>query len=74
MINTGKILIFLGIALLVLGGILLLFGEKLNWFGNTSMDFKYEQDNVHFYFPLGSMLILSLLLSIVINIILKIFK
>ena len=74
MINIAKLLIFLGIILFFIGGILLFFGEKLNWFGSTSMDFKYENDHIHFYFPFGSMLIVSVIVSIIINMISKFFK
>ena len=74
MINTGKILVVIGIFIIVLGLIIILFGNKLMWFGNTPFDFKYESKNTKVYAPIGSMLFLSILLSLIVNFILRFFK
>jgi hypothetical protein len=67
MSELGKSLIFFGALLLVIG-ILLYFAPKislLNWFGRLPLDFKIERENFSFYFPLGTSIVISVLLSLV---------
>jgi len=67
--DIGKIMVITGL-LAVMIGLLLIFSEKsgswnlLNWFGHLPLDFKVERENVRLYFPMGSSIVLSLLLSI----------
>ncbi|MCX7728074.1 MAG: DUF2905 domain-containing protein [Bacteroidia bacterium] len=73
----ARFLITAGIIIL-LAGIILYLMEKfqikgLSWFGNLPGDIKIEKDNFKFYFPLVSMLIISLALSVIIHILKKIF-
>ena len=58
--------------LLVMGGILallgliLMLGPKLPFrLGRLPFDFHYQRDNFSFYFPLGTSILLSLLLTLV---------
>ena len=74
MINIGKILIVVGIFSIICGLIIILVGNKLTWFGNTPFDFKYEGDNTRVYAPMGSMLLLSIVVSFFVNLILRFFK
>ncbi|MEI7695539.1 MAG: DUF2905 domain-containing protein [Chlorobium sp.] len=66
--DIGKIVTITGL-LTVLIGLLLIFSEKsgslnlLNWFGHLPLDFKVEKENFRFYFPMGSSIALSILLS-----------
>lgn len=63
--ELGKTLIVAGI-LLVAIGLLLTFGGKLNFLGKLPGDFRIERENFSFYFPLGTCLLISLLLSLVV--------
>ena len=72
--DIGKSIIFLGFSLICVGCFFYLLGDRMNWFGNLLGDFKYESKNIRVYMPLASMLILSVILTITINIILKYFK
>jgi hypothetical protein len=64
----GKLLIIFGVALLVIGALFLL-GDKLSWLriGRLPGDFSWSNrsGSVRVYFPLMTMLLLSLLLSLV---------
>ena len=60
--SIGNSLIIAGIAL-VLIGIAYKFG-LLNWFGNLPGDIKYEGENTKFYFPVVTMLLISVVLSL----------
>lgn len=59
----GKLLMLCGLGLLLLGA-LLSFGDKLGWMGRLPGDIRIERENVSFYFPLGSCLLLSALISL----------
>jgi len=61
----GKTLIAAGI-LLVAVGLLLTFGGKLNFIGKLPGDLRIERENFSFFFPLGTCLLVSLLLSLII--------
>jgi hypothetical protein len=63
----GRYLIILGIMLAALGGVLLLAG-KLPWLGRLPGDFAYKGKRFTFYFPLTTSIILSVLLTVLINI------
>ena len=61
--NLGKILIILGLAIIIIGLILMFSGDRLNWFGNLPGDIKVKKENFSFYFPITTMIILSLVIS-----------
>ena len=61
--SWGKILIFTGIIIALIGGIITFFGEKLSWFGNLPGDIKIEKENFKLYFPITTMVIISLLIN-----------
>ncbi|HEY8461298.1 MAG TPA: DUF2905 family protein [Blastocatellia bacterium] len=64
----GKLLIILGVALLIIGALFLL-GERLTWLriGRLPGDFSWSNrsGSVRIYFPLMTMLLLSLLLTLI---------
>jgi len=62
--DLGKVLIVAGI-LLVAVGLFLTFGGKLNFVGKLPGDIRIERDNFSFFFPLGTCLLVSLLLSLI---------
>ena len=61
--SIGKILIFSGIALVVIGLILVL-GDKIPWIGRLPGDIYIKRDKFTFYFPLVTSIIISLLLTL----------
>ncbi len=63
--SVGNWLIGTGV-LLLLAGIAYKFG-LLNWFGNLPGDIKYEGDNSKFYFPIVTMLVISVILSLLLS-------
>jgi hypothetical protein len=64
----GKLLIIVGVALLIIGALFLL-GDKLAWLriGRLPGDFSWSSrsGSVRVYFPLMTMLLLSLLISLI---------
>jgi H+/Cl- antiporter ClcA len=72
--EIGKWIIALGLLIVLAGIIWYFFHDKLNWLGNLPGDFKVEKENFRFYFPLATMLLLSLLLNIIVWVVKKIFQ
>jgi hypothetical protein len=64
--HIGKSILIIGLVLVAVGGIIWLFGNKLTWFGNLPGDIKVEKENVKFYAPIVSMLLVSVVISFVI--------
>jgi hypothetical protein len=64
MTNPGKLLIFLGLALAA-AGLLLTFAGKIPLIGKLPGDLRIEREHFTFYFPLGTCLLLSLLLTLI---------
>jgi hypothetical protein len=63
----GKMIFLIGIALIAIGGILWLFGDKLNWLGKLPGDIRIEKEGFSLYIPITTMILLSLLLSAVVK-------
>jgi hypothetical protein len=63
--DLGRLLIGLGLVLLVAGGLLLLLGRTGLPLGKLPGDISYRGKNVSVYFPLGTSILLSILLSAV---------
>jgi hypothetical protein len=64
--GSGKMLMLLGGILLVLGAIFS-FGGKIGWLGRLPGDFRFERGGFSFYFPLATSILLSLILTLIIN-------
>lgn len=61
--DLGRLLVVFGLVLVAAGGFFWL-GGRISWLGNLPGDFYYETDNVTFYAPLATCLVLSLVLSL----------
>lgn len=65
--NGGKIFIFIGLALLALGLVLHYAPGLLSWFGRLPGDIRIEDEHRRIYIPLTSMIVVSLLLTLIVN-------
>ena len=70
--QTGKYIIVFGIVVIVVGAIVYFFGNKLHWIGRLPGDIRIERENFRFYFPLTTMILFSVLLTLIINLLRKI--
>lgn len=61
--HPGKLLIVTGL-LVAACGALWLWGIKIPWLGKLPGDIRIEKENFSFYFPLGSCLLVSLVLTL----------
>jgi uncharacterized membrane protein len=64
--DVGKLLIIVG-ALIVVVGLALTIAPRLPFLGRLPGDIAVDRGNVHFYFPLVTCLILSVILTVVLN-------
>ena len=71
--QTGKWIIIAGVIVVIIGVIIYFFSDKLNWLGKLPGDIRIEKDNFRFYFPIVTMIIVSIILTILINIFKKFF-
>ncbi|HEY0354977.1 MAG TPA: DUF2905 domain-containing protein [Flavisolibacter sp.] len=71
--QTGKYIIGFGILIIVIGIIVYFFHDKLNWIGRLPGDIRVERENSRFYFPITTMILFSLLLTLIVNIIRRFF-
>ena len=71
--TIGKYIIFAGITLIIIGLIVYFFGDKLGWLGYLPGDIRIKRGNVRVYFPIVTMILVSIILTILINILKKLF-
>ena len=69
--QDGKYIIIVGAVILGIGILVYFFNNKLNWLGRLPGDIRIERENFKFYFPLSTMLLVSLLITLIINILKK---
>jgi len=66
--QTGKYLILIGAAILIIGVIVYFFGGSLKWLGHLPGDIRIERPNFSFYFPITTLILLNLLLFLLFRI------
>ncbi|WP_022853197.1 DUF2905 domain-containing protein [Thermodesulfatator atlanticus] len=68
--DLGKTLLILGL-FMVLIGVFLVFGSKIPFLGKLPGDIVIKRENFTFYFPLGTCILLSVLLSLLFSLIFR---
>lgn len=64
MTSLGRLLMIAGAAMVILGA-LLSTGMRLPWLGRLPGDIVIERPNFRFYFPLGTSIVISIILSLI---------
>jgi hypothetical protein len=63
--QMGRLLVVMG-GIVALIGFLLMLGPKLPFrLGRLPLDFHYQRDNFSFYFPLGTSILISIVLTLI---------
>ena len=68
---TGKYIILIGVAIIVVGVVVYFLGDKLHWVGRLPGDIRVERENFRFYFPITTMILFSLILTLLIALVKK---
>jgi hypothetical protein len=63
MAELGRLLVILGVALAVIGGLVMLLGRTGLPLGRLPGDILYRGKNTTFYFPLATSIVVSVVLS-----------
>jgi hypothetical protein len=71
--DMGRLLIIAGAGLLLLG-LLLTFAGRLPGLGRLPGDFLIQRENLSVYIPCGTMILISLILTVVLNLIGRFFR
>ena len=66
MSDVGKLLIIVG-GFIVIVGLFLTLGLRIPYLGKLPGDISIDRGNVHFYFPIVTGLLLSLVLTLLLN-------
>ena len=67
--GIGKILLIIG-GIIVILGLIFVFGQHIPFLGKLPGDIFIKKDGFSFYFPIVTLLILSILITIIVNVIL----
>ncbi len=65
--SFGKILIYAGLLMTGIGLLLNFAPWLINWFGRLPGDIRIEEENKFLFFPITSMIVISIILSIIVN-------
>ncbi len=71
--DIGRWILLAGLGLAALGGVLML-AERVPWLGRLPGDVVWQWGNTTVYVPLGTMIVLSLVLTIVVNLVGRLFR
>jgi len=66
--QTGKYIIAAGICIVVGGILVYFFHDYFKWIGKLPGDIRIEKENSRFYFPFATMIVISIAITIIINI------
>jgi len=72
--SIGRILIVVGLVIAVVGGVLWLMGRLGVPLGRLPGDIRIEREGFSFYFPIATSIVLSLALTIILNVIFRLWK
>jgi hypothetical protein len=72
--RASNILIAIGASLLLIGVALRYFPGLFSWFGNLPGDIRRETENTTVFIPITSMLVVSVILTIVLNVVGRLFR
>lgn len=72
--DLGRWLLFLGLGIAGIGLVLMLAARFWPWLGHLPGDFRYESEHLRIYFPFATMLLVSLIASLVLNVLVRLFR
>ena len=65
--TTGLVIVGIGLGVVVLG--LLVWSGAFGWFGRLPGDIRHETDSTRVFVPITSMIVVSVVLTLVLNVI-----
>ena len=74
MTDFARLLIIIGLVIAFAGMLLLVAVRFFPWLGNLPGDIRFERENFKLYIPLATMILISVLATIILNIVIRIFR
>ncbi len=74
MSDLGRWLIVAGVVFLVVGALLLAGGRFFPWLGRLPGDIRIEGEHTRVFIPITTMILLSVIGTIVLNVLVRIFR
>jgi len=71
--DLGKILVAVGIVVLI-AGVLLLLWPHIPLLGHLPGDLSFSKGNTRVFIPIATSIVISLILTVVINVVLRLFR
>lgn len=71
-LSPGMMLVLIGLAVAAIG--LLAMTGALDWFGRLPGDLRFERGGTRVYIPITSMIVVSLVLTVVVNVIARFLR
>jgi magnesium-transporting ATPase (P-type) len=71
--QTGKYILIAGIFIVIAGTLIYFFHDYFKWIGKLPGDIRIEKENFRFYFPLATMIVFSIVITLLINIFKRFF-
>jgi uncharacterized protein HemY len=72
--DFARLLIIIGLVIVFTGVLILVAIRFFPWLGNLPGDVRIERDNFNVFIPFATMLLISILASILLNIVIRIFR
>lgn len=72
--TLGKWIILVGLGLALLGGVIWLLGKRGLPLGRLPGDIRIQRGGFSFYFPLATCLLISVGLTVLVNLLARLFK
>ena len=72
--TIGKWIVVIGLGLAVVGGLVWLAGRLGLPLGRLPGDINIQNGNFSFYFPCASSILISLLLTVLLNVVVRLFR
>lgn len=69
--RMGKFLVIVGALVVLAGGIVWIFGDKMRFLGRLPGDIRIGKENIRVYIPIATMLLASMVLSAIVWLIQK---
>ncbi|MDN5200541.1 DUF2905 domain-containing protein [Fulvivirgaceae bacterium BMA10] len=71
--EIGKYIIIIGSIIVIIGIMVYFFHDKLGWIGKLPGDIRIEKENFRFYFPITTMILASIVLTLFFRFLKKFF-
>lgn len=71
--QTGKYILIGGVIIVLVGLVIYFFHDYFKWVGHLPGDINIRRENFRLYFPLTTMIIISIVITLLINIFRRMF-